>query len=181
MVSGAEFRDGTDGRRELHVAIGFEPGLRFHRPEESCPVHDVRERVWRHLDFFRYKAFIHAGVPRVSCPAHGVVAVGGCLARAGQACHRAWRIRRPQPVDQQGLLPVRQVPQIGAWVFFCEPPPPPASTRSPAPAPRPCGATPPRHCRRLWHSGFVAAQACWTGWRSCFWVATRPFRPHDTP
>ena len=50
---------------------------------------------------------------------------------AGQACHRAGRIRRPQPVDQQGLLPVRQAPQVGAGVFFCEPPPPPASTRSP--------------------------------------------------
>ena len=41
--------------------------------------------------------------------------------------------------------PVRQAPQVGARVFFCEPPPPPASPRSPVPAPRPCGATPPRH------------------------------------
>lgn len=33
---------------------------------------------------------------------------------AGQACHRAERTRRPQPVDQQGLLPARQAPQAGA-------------------------------------------------------------------
>ncbi|KFI91128.1 N-acetylmuramoyl-L-alanine amidase, partial [Bifidobacterium saguini DSM 23967] len=39
--------------------------------EAACPVHDARERVWRHLNFFQYKAFIHAGVPRVTCPARG--------------------------------------------------------------------------------------------------------------
>ena len=87
-VSGVEFRDGEDGKRELHVAIGFESGSRFHCPEagcreEACPVHDVRERVWRHLNFFQYKAFIHAGVPRVACPAHGVRAVPVPWARPG--------------------------------------------------------------------------------------------------
>ncbi|BAJ72117.1 hypothetical protein BLIF_1983 [Bifidobacterium longum subsp. infantis 157F] len=66
---------------------------------------------------------------------------------AQQAGHRPQRIPRPQPVDRHRLLPVRQAPQVGAWVFFCEPPPPPASTRSPTPAPRPYGATPPRHRR----------------------------------
>ena len=28
--------------------------------------------MWRHPDFFQYKAFIHAGLPRVTCPVHGV-------------------------------------------------------------------------------------------------------------
>ena len=79
-VSGVEFRDEEDGRRELHIAIGFAAGSRFPCPEPgcgeaACPVHDARERVWRHLNFFQYKAFIHAGVPRVTCPAHGVHAV----------------------------------------------------------------------------------------------------------
>lgn len=87
-VSGVEFRDGADGRRELHVTIGFAPGSRFHCSEAgcgetSCPVHDVRERVWRHLNFFQYKAFIHAGVPRVACPEHGVRAVPVPWARPG--------------------------------------------------------------------------------------------------
>ncbi len=87
-VSGVEFRDGEDGKRELHVAIGFQTGSRFHCPEtgcseEACPVHDVRERVWRHLNFFQYKAFIHAGVPRVACPEHGVRAVPVPWARPG--------------------------------------------------------------------------------------------------
>ena len=60
-----EFRDEEDGRRELHIAIGFAAGSRFPCPEPgcgeaACPVHDARERVWRHLNFFQYKAFIHA-------------------------------------------------------------------------------------------------------------------------
>lgn len=52
MVSGVEFRDGTDSGREPHIAIGFRTGPRFHCPEvscpevscpeEACPVHDVR-------------------------------------------------------------------------------------------------------------------------------------------
>ena len=43
-------------------------------------------------------------------------AVNASAARrdAGQACHRAERTRRPQPVDTTGLLPVRQAPQAGA-------------------------------------------------------------------
>lgn len=39
---------------------------------------------------------------------------------AGQACHWAGRIRRPRTVDRQRLPPVRQAPQAGARVFFCD-------------------------------------------------------------
>ena len=102
---------------------------------------------------------------------HAVVAVDhGRQVRLARGDGKLREVRDPQHVRPSG-----------AWVFFCEPPPPPASTRSPVPAPRPCGATPPRHHRRPWHFGFVAAQACWSGWRSCFWAATRPCRPRDTP
>ena len=88
-VSGVELRDGEGGGRELHITIGFEPGSRFSCPHaqcgrEACPMHDVRNRVWRHLNFFQYKAFIHAGVPRVSCPEHGVRAVPVPWARPGR-------------------------------------------------------------------------------------------------
>ena len=75
-VGSVDFRDAGDGGRGLRIAIGFEPGARFHCPEtgcreDACPVHDRRERARRHPDFFQYKAFIHAGPPRVTCPAHG--------------------------------------------------------------------------------------------------------------
>ena len=68
--------------------IVFEPGARFHCPEtgrreDACPVHDRRGRVWRHPDFFRCKAFIHAAMPRVTCPEHGVRTVPAPWARPG--------------------------------------------------------------------------------------------------
>ena len=30
------------------------------------------ERTWRHLNFFQYKAFIHASAPRAARPEYGV-------------------------------------------------------------------------------------------------------------
>ncbi|MFR3196359.1 MAG: ISL3 family transposase [Bifidobacterium longum] len=87
-VGSVDFRDADGGRQELHIMIGFEPGVRFHCPEtgcreDACPVHDRRERVWRHLNFFQYKAFIHAAMPRVTCPEHGVRTVPAPWARPG--------------------------------------------------------------------------------------------------
>ena len=46
-------------------------------------MHDRRGRVWRHPDFFRCKAFIHAAMPRVTCPEHGVSPVPAPWARPG--------------------------------------------------------------------------------------------------
>lgn len=39
---------------------------------KECSVHDSKERTWRHLNFFQYKAFIHCKVPRCNCNDHGV-------------------------------------------------------------------------------------------------------------
>jgi transposase len=49
----------------------------------SCPtcsrdltVYDhAEERVWRHLDSCQFKTFLHARIPRVHCPDHGVLQV----------------------------------------------------------------------------------------------------------
>jgi len=39
----------------------------------QLPVYDhAPERVWRHLDTCQFKTFLHARIPRVDCPAHGV-------------------------------------------------------------------------------------------------------------
>lgn len=40
-----------------------------------CPVYDHREREWRHLDTMQFETRLHARVPRVECPDHGVVQV----------------------------------------------------------------------------------------------------------
>lgn len=39
--------------------------------ELTCRDH-AEERIWRHLDTCQFKTFIHARIPRVDCPEHGV-------------------------------------------------------------------------------------------------------------
>lgn len=84
-VSGAEFAEDT-GR--LDLSVGYPRGTRFPCPEPGCgqhrcPVHDTMDKTWRHLDFFQHKAFLHARVPRVRCPEHGVRLVAVPWARPG--------------------------------------------------------------------------------------------------
>jgi transposase len=50
---------------------------------KECLVHDSKERIWRHLNFFQYKAFIHCKVPRCKCDEHGVKQVEVPWARPG--------------------------------------------------------------------------------------------------
>jgi len=41
--------------------------------QQALPCHDhADERMWRHLDTCQYQTFLHARVPRVDCPTHGV-------------------------------------------------------------------------------------------------------------
>jgi len=65
------------GAGRLDLFLEFPRGSRFQCPqpgcgERECPVHDTDDKTWRHLDFFQYKAYLHAKVPRVTCPEHGV-------------------------------------------------------------------------------------------------------------
>lgn len=67
--------DVAQGRLDLY--LDFPRGARFGCAvagcdQGSCPVHDTEDKTWRHLDFFQYKAFLHARVPRTRCPEHGV-------------------------------------------------------------------------------------------------------------
>ena len=38
----------------------------------SCPGYDTQPRRWRHLDTCQFQTFLHARIPRVDCPTHGV-------------------------------------------------------------------------------------------------------------
>ncbi len=43
---------------------------------KACNVRDHGdERVWRHLDLWQAKSFLHAAMPRTDCPEHGVLTV----------------------------------------------------------------------------------------------------------
>lgn len=64
---------------ELHISIDFKRGAVFNALDsndnilcdaEGKPIeykaHDTVERIWRHLNFFQHKTFIHARVPRIT-------------------------------------------------------------------------------------------------------------------
>jgi len=46
-------------------------------------VHDTVEKTWRHVDFFQDRALLHARLPQVRCPEHGVRQVSVPWARPG--------------------------------------------------------------------------------------------------
>ncbi len=41
--------------------------------QSRCTIYDHRDREWRHLDTCQLQTRLHARVPRVDCPTHGVV------------------------------------------------------------------------------------------------------------
>jgi transposase len=54
-----------------------------HVGRAACPIcgksasrYDTRERRWRHLDIYEFKAFVVVRVPRVACQEHGVHQIG---------------------------------------------------------------------------------------------------------
>ena len=74
------------GRLDLRVDYPRDTRFACSEPgcgRDRCPVHDTHDKTWRHLDFFQHKAFLHARVPRVRCPEHGVRLVALPWARLG--------------------------------------------------------------------------------------------------
>lgn len=59
---------------EVHVWVSLPPKQLWVCPGclQAAPIHDHRERMWRHLDTFQYRTLIHARIPRLDCPTHGV-------------------------------------------------------------------------------------------------------------
>jgi transposase len=83
MVADAKF---DADKKRLDIEIDFKAGGRFSCPEcgkVDCPVHDTVKKTWRHLNFFQHQAFLHARVPRIDCPDHGVRLVTVPWARPG--------------------------------------------------------------------------------------------------
>lgn len=72
---------------ELHLEVKAERGTRYACPVcgKSCAAHDYQDKSWRHLNFFQHHCYVHASVPRVKCPAHGVKLIEVPWARKGSA------------------------------------------------------------------------------------------------
>lgn len=64
--------------RRVDLWLEHEPEAGWTCPEcglELAGYDHVGERTWRHLDTCQFQTHLHARVPRVQCPAHGVVQV----------------------------------------------------------------------------------------------------------
>ncbi len=61
--------------QQIDIYVGHPSGTKFCCPECAqalwCYDH-APARKWRHLGSCRYKTILHASVPRVRCPEHGV-------------------------------------------------------------------------------------------------------------
>lgn len=75
----------NDGQLEMHIYVSFPRGAKFHCPicSQEHTSYDTRERVWRHLNFFQYRCYIHAKIPRIECSEHGVRTVDVPWGREG--------------------------------------------------------------------------------------------------
>lgn len=63
----------TEGRVDIYIE--HQPGVRFPCPQcqKSCGIYDhAEERAFRHLNVCQMKTYLHARVPRLRCPDHGV-------------------------------------------------------------------------------------------------------------
>jgi transposase len=61
--------------QRVDVWVGHAEGVRFPCPEcgGQLPLYDHAEpRAWRHLDSCQFLTYVHARIPRVHCPGHGV-------------------------------------------------------------------------------------------------------------
>ena len=59
---------------EVHGWVALPKGERWVCPEchAAAPIHDHQERRWRHLDTCQFRTIVHARVPRLNCPTHGI-------------------------------------------------------------------------------------------------------------
>lgn len=52
--------------KELHIHINFRKGHEFiFEDGQKGKGYDTEDKVWRHLDFFQHKCYLHARVPRI--------------------------------------------------------------------------------------------------------------------
>jgi len=98
-----------------------EEGLRWACPgcRTELAIYDhAPERIWRHLDTCQFKTFLHARVPRVECPTHGVkqVSVPWAEARARfTALFERLAIDMLQVSDIEGARKILRVSWDEAW------------------------------------------------------------------
>lgn len=65
-VVSIDFEVGESGGKELHIRLDFAAGSTFlDEVGVPCKAHDTSSHSWRHLNFFEYRCYLHARVPRI--------------------------------------------------------------------------------------------------------------------
>lgn len=80
----------------MHVRIDFRRDARFACPEcgAQAEVYDrADERIWRHLDLWQCKTWLHCRLPRIRCAQHGVRQVRTPWAEPGSRLSSAFEAR----------------------------------------------------------------------------------------
>ena len=59
---------------EVHIRVALPEDTLWVCPQcsSAAPIHDHQERQWRHLDTCQFPTIVHARVPRLKCPTHGI-------------------------------------------------------------------------------------------------------------
>lgn len=70
---------------EVHIRVALPEGTLWVCPQcgAAAPIHDHQERRWRHLDTCQFPTIVHARVPRLKCPTHGIKQLPVPWAEAG--------------------------------------------------------------------------------------------------
>lgn len=87
FVSQVEFQpsEKDPAKLEVHITLDYQEGSKFPCPKcgDPCTVYDSNQKEWRHLNFFQYRCYIHARVPRITCEDHKVRLVDVPWAKPG--------------------------------------------------------------------------------------------------
>lgn len=61
-------------KKRMDIYLDFIKGTKFPCPDcnKLSELHDTKQKVWRHLDFFHYETYLHARIPRTKCSEDGV-------------------------------------------------------------------------------------------------------------
>jgi transposase len=98
--------------RRLDIHLNFPRGGRFRCPEcgrGGCSAYDTTMKEWRHLNFFQHEAFLHAPLPRVQCPEHGVKQAEVPWARSGSGFTLLFESLVMAMVKQMPVLAVARI------------------------------------------------------------------------
>jgi len=61
-------REVEQNEQGIHFHIDFNRGAQFPYKGELYSVHDTVEKEWWHLNFFQYRTYLRANVPRINTP-----------------------------------------------------------------------------------------------------------------